>query len=69
MSLRTRPSTRGSAFGAVVSTGAVFALVVLLTRVVGPRSLPEMSSFDLTCAVATGASLASTSIGVAEVFA
>lgn len=47
MTLLERLGTTGPAFGAVVvSTVGVHALVVLLTRVAGPRSLATTSSVD-----------------------
>lgn len=64
MTLLERLGTTGPAFGAVVvSTIGVFALVVLLTRLAGPRSLAKMSSFDFAATVAVGSTLASTAVG------
>ena len=55
--------TSGNSLGAVVvSTLAVYALVVLLTRMAGPRSLAKMSSFDYAATVAVGSTLASTAL-------
>ena len=63
MSLLERLGTSGPALGAaVVSTICVFAVVVLLTRLSGPRSLGKMSSFDFAATVAIGSTLASTAL-------
>ncbi len=64
MGVLERLGTSGSAWGAlVVSTLCVYALVVFLTRVAGPRSLAKMSSFDFAATVAIGSTLASTALG------
>jgi len=64
MGILERLGTSGTAFGAVVvSTLAVYAFVVLLTRMAGPRSLAKMSSFDFAATVAIGSTLASTAVG------
>ncbi len=66
MGVLERLGTSGPALGAVVvSTLCVYAFVVLLTRLAGPRSLAKMSSFDFaaTVAVAVGSTLASTALG------
>ena len=64
MSLLERLGTSGPALGAVVvSTICVYAAVVLLTRLAGPRSLGKMSSFDFAATVAVGSTLASTALG------
>ncbi len=66
MGVLERLGTSGPALGAVVvSTLCVYAFVVLLTRLAGPRSLANMSSFDFaaTVAVAVGSTLASTALG------
>ena len=44
------------------STVAVYGLVVLLTRVAGPRSLAKMSSFDFAATVAIGSMIATTGL-------
>ena len=64
MSVLERLGTSGTALGAVVvSTICVYAAVVLLTRLSGPRSLAKMSSFDFAATVAVGSTLASTALG------
>ena len=64
MTLLERLGTTGPAVGTVVvSTVLVYALVVLLTRLSGPRSLATMSSFDFAATVAVGSLLASTAVG------
>ena len=64
MSLLERLGTSGPALGAVVvSTVCIYAAVVLLTRLSGPRSLAKMSSFDFAATVAVGSTLASTALG------
>ena len=64
MSILERLGTSGSALGSVVvSTVCVYAVVVLLTRLAGPRSLASMSSFDFAATVAVGSVLASTAVG------
>ena len=63
MSLLERLGTSGTGLGAVVvSTVVVYAVVVLLTRLSGPRSLAKMSSFDFAATVAVGSTLASTAL-------
>ena len=39
----------------VISTGAIYLVLVLLVRLIGQRSLATMSSFDVGCVVALGA--------------
>ena len=64
MGVLERLGTSGTALGAVVvSTLCVYTLVVLLTRMAGPRSLAKMSSFDFAATVAVGSTLASTALG------
>jgi uncharacterized membrane protein YcaP (DUF421 family) len=64
MGVLERLGTSGPALGAVVvSTICVYAVVVLLTRLSGPRSLAKMSSFDFAATVAVGSTLASTALG------
>ena len=64
MGVLERLGTSGTALGAVVvSTLCVYTLVVLLTRLAGPRSLAKMSSFDFAATVAVGSTLASTALG------
>ena len=64
MGVLERLGTSGPAFGAVVvSTICIYAVVVLLTRLAGPRSLGKMSSFDFAATVAVGSTLASTALG------
>ncbi len=64
MSVMERLGTSGTALGAVVvSTICIYAVVVLLTRLSGPRSLAKMSSFDFAATVAVGSTLASTALG------
>lgn len=48
---------------AVLATVAVYVVVVLLTRLAGPRSLAKMSSFDFAATVAVGSTLSSTATG------
>ena len=63
MELLERLGTSGPDLGAVVvSTVLVYALVVLLTRLSGPRSLAKMSSFDFAATVAVGSTLASAAL-------
>ena len=53
MGVLERLGTSGTGLGAVVvSTLAVYAVVVALTRMAGPRSLAKMSSFDFAATVA-----------------
>ena len=64
MSLLERLGTDGSSVATIaISTLGVYALVVLLTRLAGPRSLAKMSSFDFAATVAVGSTLASTAVG------
>lgn len=42
----------------LVSTVAIYAVVVLYTRLAGPRSLATMSSFDVAATVAIGSTVA-----------
>ncbi len=64
MGVLERLGTSGPALGAVVvSTLCVYAFVVLLTRLAGPRTLAKMSSFDFAATVAVGSTLASTALG------
>jgi uncharacterized membrane protein YcaP (DUF421 family) len=66
MEVAERLGTSGTGLGAVVvSTLAVYAVVVALTRMAGPRSLAKMSSFDFAATVAVGSTLASTAVGSA----
>lgn len=63
MGVLERLGTSGPALGAVVvSTLCVYAFVVVLTRLAGPRSLAKMSSFDFAATVAIGSTLASTAV-------
>ena len=64
MSVLEQLGTSGSMLGTVVvSTIGVYAVVVLLSRMAGPRSLAKMSSFDFAATVAVGSTLASTAVG------
>ena len=64
MGVLERLGTTGPALGTVVvSTVCGYALVILLTRLAGPRSLAKMSSFDFAATVAVGSTLASTALG------
>ena len=64
MGLLERLGTTASSIGAVVvATVCVYALVMVLTRLAGPRSLAKMSSFDFAATVAIGSTLASTALG------
>jgi uncharacterized membrane protein YcaP (DUF421 family) len=47
----------------VLSAVAVYAAVILLTRLAGVRSLAKMSSFDFAATVAVGSTVASTALG------
>lgn len=49
----------------VVSGLALYAAVILLTRLAGVRSLAKMSSFDFAATVAVGSTLAGTLVGSA----
>jgi uncharacterized membrane protein YcaP (DUF421 family) len=49
----------------VVSATAVYAAVILLTRLSGARSLAKMSSFDFAATVAIGSTVSSVTIGTA----
>jgi uncharacterized membrane protein YcaP (DUF421 family) len=47
----------------VISTVAVYAAVIVLTRLSGVRSLAKMSSFDFAATVAVGSTVAATALG------
>ena len=49
----------------VVSAAAVYAAVILLTRLSGARSLAKMSSFDFAATVAVGSTVSSAALGTA----
>ncbi len=49
----------GNIGGVAISAVAVYALVLLYTRIVGLRSFAKMSSFDFAMTVAVGSSVAS----------
>jgi len=49
----------------VVSAAAVYAAVILLTRLSGARSLAKMSSFDFGATVAIGSTVSSVALGTA----
>ena len=56
-------ATTGPALaGAVVSALAIYALVILYTRLAGVRSFAKMSGFDFAMTIATGSVLASTAM-------
>ncbi len=64
MGILERLGTGGTSLGVVVvSTVGVYAVVVVLTRLAGPRSLAKMSGFDFAATVAVGSTLASTALG------
>ena len=47
----------------VLSAIAVYAAVIVLTRLAGVRALAKMSSFDFAATVAVGSTVASTALG------
>jgi uncharacterized membrane protein YcaP (DUF421 family) len=49
-------------WAAVVSTLAIYGLVILATRLLGLRTFAKMSSFDFAATIATGSILASVSL-------
>lgn len=64
MALLEDAGVSGTRLGTVVlGTVLVYAVVVLLTRLAGPRSLAKMSSFDFAATVAVGSTLSSTATG------
>jgi uncharacterized membrane protein YcaP (DUF421 family) len=64
MELLDRLGASWTVLGAVVvSTVAVYAAVIALTRLAGVRSLAKMSSFDFAATVAVGSTVAATSLG------
>lgn len=48
----------GSVGLVLLATAAIFAVVVLYTRLAGPRTLATMSSFDFAASVAIGSTIA-----------
>ena len=46
----------------LISTVTVYATVILLTRITGPRALAKMSSYDFAATVAIGSTVASTAL-------
>lgn len=46
----------------VISSVLVYLVVIVLTRLAGPRSLAKMSSFDFAATVAIGSTVASTAL-------
>jgi uncharacterized membrane protein YcaP (DUF421 family) len=58
-----RLGSQWSVLGAIViSTVAVYAAVIVLTRLSGVRSLAKMSSFDFAATVAVGSTVAATAL-------
>ncbi len=54
----------GTRLGQVVlGTLGIYVLVVVLTRLAGPRSLAKMSSYDFAATVAVGSTLSSSATG------
>lgn len=47
----------------VISAVAVYLVVIVFTRLTGPRALAKMSSFDFAATVAMGSTIASTATG------
>ena len=59
-----------TALAVVVLSGVVtYAVVILLTRLTGVRSLAKMSSFDFAATVAVGSTVAATLVGSAPLTA
>jgi uncharacterized membrane protein YcaP (DUF421 family) len=59
-----RLSSTGTALVVVlISMVAIYAAVVIATRVAGPRSLAQMSAFDFVATVALGSIIASVGVG------
>ena len=63
MDFLSRLGASWETIGAIlVSTVLVYLVVIVLTRITGPRSLAKMSSFDFAATVAVGSTVASTAL-------